>query len=82
MAALRRPRPRQLIADRLRRFRLARGITQEAAAKRLRIQRSQWCLIECGQQSIPAERLVDFAELVGVTANDLLGIHEEQKAAA
>ena len=77
MAALRRPRPRQLIADRLRRFRLAQGITQETAAKKLRITRSQWCMIESGQQSIPAERIIDFADLVGVTANDLLGIRTQ-----
>lgn len=76
MAALRRPRPRQLIADRLRKFRLAKGLIQEDAAKKLRITRSQWCLIESGQQSIPAERLPDFAQLVGATVNDLLGIRE------
>ena len=73
MAALRRPRPRQHIADRLRRFRLAKGLTQEDAAKRLRITRSQWCLIESGQQSIPAERILDFAELVDASVAELLG---------
>ena len=76
MAALRRPRPRQLIADRLRRFRVACGITQEDAAKRLRITRSQWCMIESGQQSIPAERIVDFADLVNAPVAELLGIRE------
>lgn len=82
MAALRRPRPRQLIADRLRRFRLAKGLTQEVAAKRLRITRSQWCLIESGQQSIPAERLMDFAELVDASVTDLLGLQQQQREAA
>lgn len=82
MAALRRPRPRQQIADRLRRLRLASGLIQEEAARRLRITRSQWCLIEAGSQSIPAERIVDFAQLVGVTVNELLGIGEEASAAA
>lgn len=82
MAALRRQRPRQLIADRLRRFRLAAGITQEEAAKRIRIARSQWCLIETGQQSIPAERLVDFAALVKATPNDLLGVDATEAQAA
>lgn len=82
MAALRRPRPRQHIADRLRRLRLASGITQEEAARRLRITRSQWCLIEAGSQSIPAERIVDFAQLVKSTVNQLLGVQDETKAAA
>lgn len=74
MAALRRPRPRQEIADRLRRFRLAAGLTQEVAAKALRITRGQWYEIESGKQSIPAERILDFAALVGATPNDLLGV--------
>lgn len=73
MAALRRPRPRQHIADRLRRLRLACGITQEEAARRLRITRSQWCEIEAGRQSIPAERIADFAELVNAPVTELLG---------
>ena len=82
MAALRRPRPRQQIADRLRRLRIASGITQEEAARRLRISRSQWCNIESGSQSIPAERILDFAQLVGATSNELLGVREDEKVAA
>lgn len=82
MASLRRRAPRQHIANRLRRFRLAAGITQEEAAKRIRIARSQWCLIETGQQSIPAERIVDFADLVKVSVNDLLGVSAPEAQAA
>jgi transcriptional regulator with XRE-family HTH domain len=76
MAALRKPRPRQKIADRLRRLRLASGITQDEAAGKLNITRSQWCMIESGQRSIPAERIVDFAELVNAPVTELLGLKE------
>lgn len=80
MAALRRQAPRQRIAERLRRARLAAGITQEEAARRIRITRSQWCLIEAGEQSIPAERVVDFARLVQVSVTDLLGVAVARQA--
>lgn len=74
MAALRRPGPRAKIAERLKRLRLAAGITQEEACARLKIARSQWFLIESGQRSIPAERIVDFALLVKVPVTELLGV--------
>ena len=74
MAALRRPGPRAKIAERLKRMRLAAGITQEEACARLKIARSQWFLIESGQRSIPAERIVDFALLVKVPVTELLGV--------
>lgn len=45
----------------------------ESAATRLDISRSQWCQIEQGYQSIPAERLLDFAVTVKVSVADLLG---------
>lgn len=74
MAALRRVRPRKAIADRLKKARIAAGISQEEAARRMDIARSQWCLIEQGAQSIPAERIVDFANLVNAPVTELLGI--------
>jgi len=76
MAALRKQRPRQKIADRLRRLRLASGITQDEAALKLNITRSQWCMIESGKRSIPAERIADFAELVKAQVVELLGIKD------
>lgn len=82
MAALRKRSARRKIAERLRRFRIANDLTQEVAAKRLRITRSQWCEIEAGRQSIPAERIVDFADLVQRPVADLLGIDEQIKVAA
>ena len=74
MAALRKPKPRKAIAERLKKFRLAAGISQEEAARRMDIARSQWCLIEQGEQSIPAERIVDFAQLVKAHVTELLGV--------
>lgn len=74
MAALRKQKQRQRIADRLRKFRLAAGVTQDAACAKLDITRSQWFLIESGKRSIPAERIVDFATLVNATVAELLGV--------
>lgn len=74
MAALRKRGPRQAIADRLRKFRLRAGLSQEVAAQRLKITRGTWCIIEQGRQSIPAERLADFAAIVGANVGQLLGV--------
>lgn len=74
MAALRRTSPRRKIAARIRALRLSLGLSQEAAAKKLRVHRDQWYRIEAGLQSLPTERLVDVARIVETTALDLLGL--------
>lgn len=74
MAALRKRAPRLAIAERLRKARIAAGLSQEAAARRLRVTRGTWCIIEQGRQSIPAERVRDFASTVGIEVEQLLGV--------
>lgn len=74
MSTMRRTSSRRQIAGRLKKRRLASGISQENAAKKLRIRRNQWSRIELGLQSIPAERLVDVCEVVNTTVAELLNI--------
>ena len=82
MASIRRSGRRREIAQRIRRRRLDLGISQEAAAKQLGVDRVIWGAIELGKQSVPAERLLDVARIVKASVSDLLGVLEEQKAAA
>lgn len=73
MPSIRRTGRRREIAQRLRKLRLALGLSQEQAAKQLGIDRVQWGYLELGQQSIPAERLVDVCRIVNTTPAELLG---------
>jgi len=50
------------------------GISQEAAARLLGVDRTQWSHIELGKQSVPAERLLDVARIVDATVSHLLGV--------
>lgn len=74
MPSIRRAAPRRQIAQRIRAARLAIPISQEAVAKKLRLHRQQWRRIEAGQQSIPAERLIDVCEIIQTNVDHLLGI--------
>lgn len=74
MAGLRKETTRITLADRLRSQREARGITKDAVAKALRIDRQTWYRIELGAASLPADRLIEVARVIGVTPNDLLGV--------
>jgi transcriptional regulator with XRE-family HTH domain len=73
MAALRKASPRRKIAARIRSSRLAVGISQEVAARQLRVHRDQWYRIEAGLQSLPSERLKDVARIVKRPVLELLG---------
>lgn len=73
MASMRRSGRRREIAQRLRRLRVALGLSQEQAAKQLGVDRVQWGYLELGTQSIPAERIVDVCRIVNTTPDELLG---------
>ncbi len=73
MSSIRRTGKRREIAERVREKRLAAGLTQEGVAKQLGLQRIQMINIEAGRQSIPAERLLDFARVLATTPVELLG---------
>jgi transcriptional regulator with XRE-family HTH domain len=64
---------RKRIADRLRAARRSSALTQEEAARKARVSRDTWNRIELGRAALPAERLVEFAAIVGVAPSALLG---------
>lgn len=74
MASMRRTGRRREIAQRLRKLRLALGLSQEQAAKLLGVDRVQWSYLELGHQSIPAERLLDVCRILQATPDELLGV--------
>lgn len=74
MTTLRRTTPRRKIATRLRKRRLAAGISQGKVARALDIERGVWQRIETGMQSIPAERIVDICAICDISVDELLGI--------
>lgn len=60
-------------ARRLRRFRVARNLTQTEAAKRLGVSRLTWVSWESGTRFPASEKTLDsIAELLGTTAAELL----------
>jgi transcriptional regulator with XRE-family HTH domain len=65
---------RAQIAERLRAARKAVSITQADAARLAKISRDTWNRIEAGSQALPAERVIDFAKIVSITPEQLLGI--------
>jgi transcriptional regulator with XRE-family HTH domain len=47
-------------------FRKARNVTQEQLAKRLRISQERVSQIESGAETISVDRLLDFADALGI----------------
>jgi len=68
---------RKTLGARVRALRLERGLTQEALALEAGISRNMLITLEWGQRSVLADRLGDIAEVLGVTASDLL---DDQKS--
>lgn len=60
-----------LLAEKLRRFRLERGMTATEVARRLGLSSSQVSKIELGIQSVPGHLLYAWAQIVGRTYNEL-----------
>ena len=63
---------RDLLPDYLRRWRRRCGVTQDAVAAHLGIDRSVVVKWERGIKRIPLERLFDLADFYGITAGQLL----------
>jgi transcriptional regulator with XRE-family HTH domain len=74
MPSIRRAGRRREIAQRIRRLRIGLGISQEAAAKQLGVDRAIWGYIELGKQSVPAERILELASILQTPVTDLLGV--------
>lgn len=63
---------RDLLPDYLRRWRQRMGVTQDAVAAHLGIDRTVVVKWERGVKRIPLERVFDLAEMYGITAGQLL----------
>lgn len=61
------------LGGRIRELRRGRGMSQAALAKALSVVPAAVTLYEAGSRAIPCERLVQLAELFGVTTDFLLG---------
>jgi transcriptional regulator with XRE-family HTH domain len=62
------------VGDRIRRFREARGWTQDQLGERTAVSRSQICRYENGAYVPNGPSLVRLAEELGVTTDELLGV--------
>src|SRR4051794_23997387 len=58
--------------ERLRVARSAAGMTQDQAAKQLRVARTTMVAIERGERQVKSEELIALAALYGITTNSLL----------
>ncbi|MGF6849431.1 transcriptional regulator with XRE-family HTH domain [Chitinophaga sp. W3I9] len=69
---------REQIADRLKEARTTAGLSQEAAAKILGIQRPAISEIEAGRRKVSAEEIIQFSKLYKVSTNWLLMKEENE----
>ena len=68
---------RKKIGKNLRKFRLARGFTQEALAEKMGIKQCQLSQYELGVASFAGAKLKDIASILKVSIEDLLDVEED-----
>jgi transcriptional regulator with XRE-family HTH domain len=68
---------REKIAERLKEARTMAGLSQENAAKMLKMQRPSISEIESAKRKVSAEEIIQFAKLYKVTTNWLLSKDDE-----
>jgi transcriptional regulator with XRE-family HTH domain len=66
------PEPLEILTANLKAARIARGLSQEAAADAAGMDQSQWWKIESGQVDPSVKTLARVAAAVGVSVSDLL----------
>lgn len=66
--------PKERIGDRLRSFRLERGLTQTEVADALGLTQSNVSGIERGVRGLTIQQVIQFAKLLGVATDDILGL--------
>lgn len=66
------PEPLEILTANLKAARLARGLSQEAAADAAGMDQSQWWKIETGQVDPSVKTLARVASAVGLSVSDLL----------
>jgi transcriptional regulator with XRE-family HTH domain len=68
---------RKKIGKNLRKFRLARGFTQEDLAEKMGVKQCQLSQYELGVASFAGAKLKDIANILKVSIEDLLDVGEE-----
>ena len=71
-----------MIGENIKRFRKAKGISQQEMAEKLHVVRQTVSKWESGRSVPDADVLLQIAALLGVTAGQLLGTGEESAVAA
>ena len=61
-----------MIGKRIRRFRIAKNITQEELAFQIGTSAAYVCNIELGKKKASLNKLCEISEILGVTVNDLI----------
>lgn len=69
----------QRIARRVAQFRRKNGISQMQLCETLGLTQSMMSRYETGQRRIPSELLAEFAKIIGVSSDELLGITASKK---
>lgn len=70
---------REKIAERLKEARILSGLSQESAAKILKLQRPSISEIESAKRKVSAEEIIEFSNLYKVSASWLLSKEGEQE---
>jgi len=67
------------IAERLHKLRRQRGVSQLDVCERLGITQSMMSRYENGSRRIPSELLLQFAKIIGVSSDEILGLKPIQQ---
>lgn len=72
----------ELLGNRIKSLRTAKGFTQEQMADRIGISRQKYARIENGANSITLDILAEIADILDVTAGDITKVLETEPAIA
>lgn len=64
--------PNEILADKIKRLRIAEGLSQEELAERCRLHRTYIGAIERGERNITLNTLYDIASALGVSPAELI----------
>lgn len=70
----------ELLGNRIKALRCARGLTQEQVADRIDVSRQKYARIENGTNSITLDILSKVADIFGVTVGDITKVLDEEPA--
>lgn len=72
----------KLLGDRIKILRTGKGFTQEQLAEKIGISRQKYARIECGNNNVTLEELLQIADILEVTVGDITKVLEEKPTVA